>query len=93
MAPRSARQLRASVSPALDRVVQRCLAVSPADRFATAKDFMDALARARTRETDVSSIEPTRASTATRETTGALPTPGITRWRPKLTIAVIAVQA
>lgn len=56
--PRSARQLRASVSPALDRVVQRSLAVSPADRFATAKDFIDALARARTGETDVASVAP-----------------------------------
>ncbi len=45
--PRSARTLRASVSPALDRVVQQALAVSAADRFPSARAFIDALARAR----------------------------------------------
>ncbi|HET8834124.1 MAG TPA: serine/threonine-protein kinase, partial [Gemmatimonadales bacterium] len=40
----SARRLRESVSPALDRVLQRLLAKSPADRYASAAELSAALA-------------------------------------------------
>lgn len=44
--PPSATALQPAVSPALDRVLQRCLAKQPADRFATATDFDEALVKA-----------------------------------------------
>ena len=42
----SARRLRTTVSPALDAVLRRSLARSPADRFQTAGEFRDALTAA-----------------------------------------------
>ncbi|MGE3525437.1 MAG: protein kinase [Gemmatimonadales bacterium] len=43
---RSLRQIRQSVSPALDATVRRALAPTPADRFQTPAEFATALARA-----------------------------------------------
>ncbi len=43
--PTSLRVLRDVVTPALDAAVMRGLATSPADRFATAREFADALTR------------------------------------------------
>jgi tetratricopeptide (TPR) repeat protein/predicted Ser/Thr protein kinase/TolB-like protein len=42
----STRVVRETVPPALDALIQRALAKAPADRFATARDFAEALARA-----------------------------------------------
>src|SRR5258708_12645547 len=42
----SARRLRAAVPPAIDEVIQRCLAQVPADRYQTADEFSVALVRA-----------------------------------------------
>ena len=96
--PRSVRQLRTTVSPALDRVVQRALAVSPADRFATAKDFVDALARARTGETELSTLDlpgrsPTPGEPAGVSRHAAVP-PARRRWFvPSLVAAALIVLA
>ena len=90
--PRSARLLRASVSPALDRVVQRSLAVSPADRFASAKDFIEALARARTGESELASQEPVPASASVSP--GPRPAaPAVTRHLGRKAVAVLALVA
>ncbi len=81
--PRSARQLRASVSPALDRVVRQTLAVNPADRFASAQQLIDALTRARSADAEVApapTIAPVHGSQhpdASGDTRGARHT---TRW-------------
>ena len=45
--PRSLHVIRATVSPALQRVVERALAKAPADRYATAAEFVAALEHAR----------------------------------------------
>jgi len=45
--PRSLHVIRATVSPALQGVVERALAKAPADRFATAAEFVAALEHAR----------------------------------------------
>jgi len=42
----SARRLRSAISPALDEVIMRALATSPADRFQTADEFANALSNA-----------------------------------------------
>jgi len=42
----SVRVLRGTVPPALDALIQRALAKAPADRFATARDFAEALTHA-----------------------------------------------
>src|SRR5258708_19832385 len=42
----SARRLRAAVPPAIDEVIQRCLAQVPADRYQPADEFSVALVRA-----------------------------------------------
>ena len=45
--PRDLRQIRADVTAAIQKVVARSLAKAPADRFASAADFRDALSRLR----------------------------------------------
>ncbi|MDB4906137.1 MAG: protein kinase [Gemmatimonadetes bacterium] len=60
--PRSARVVRPGVTQALDKVVQKSLAVSAADRYQHAKAFVDAISRARPRESEPAS----RVSIATQ---------------------------
>ena len=81
--PRSARLLRTSVSTALDRVVMESLAVSRADRYPTAKAFIDALGRARSGERQsgaVVPVDPAAASAATK--------PSYPRW---IVVAALAL--
>ena len=79
--PRSARLMRTSVSPALDRVVKQALAVNPADRFASAEEFIQALARARTGEFDHAALEPTPSTDLTLGPAPALVRPAVPRRR------------
>jgi len=60
----NARRLRSSVSPALDAVIARAMAKSPADRFQTADAFADALTKAT--ESSEHGIEPTRRASIPR---------------------------
>ena len=58
----SPRRLRSTISPALDEIVMRALAKSPADRFQTADELSAALAQAM--EAGVSTSNPSAAATS-----------------------------
>ncbi|MBI1722793.1 MAG: protein kinase [Gemmatimonadetes bacterium] len=61
--PRDLRMLRETVPPALERVVAKALAKLPADRYATAAEFADALSRAGVEPWTGPAIEPVTAPT------------------------------
>jgi tetratricopeptide (TPR) repeat protein len=58
----SARRLRESVPPTLDRVLERLLAKSPADRYASAAELSAALAGVRTTDTGTATVPMPRGS-------------------------------
>lgn len=60
--PRPVRMYRASVSPAVEAVLQRALATSPADRYATAAEFARALQTAAEETTRRSGVGRARAA-------------------------------
>ncbi|HVZ47718.1 MAG TPA: serine/threonine-protein kinase [Gemmatimonadaceae bacterium] len=65
--------IRPSITPALDREIQRALATVPGDRHAGAREFADAIAAART---------DTRPATAFATGVARPPAPATTRTRP-----------
>jgi TolB-like protein/Flp pilus assembly protein TadD len=68
--PPSVRALRPGVPPGVDRLIRKALAKAPADRFASAREFLDALEVASARDEAAQDPEPRAARAGPSPTAG-----------------------